>query len=81
MCNMLIDRIFNGNDAVYGLTVQAVDGAIAQHGADKAVGFPHTAYLPALLLCSYRRKSENTGRDERSSWCCKDLDDERTAAG
>ena len=34
MCNMLIDRIFNGNDAVYGLTVQAVDGAIAQHGAD-----------------------------------------------
>ena len=44
MCNMLIDRIFNGNDAVYGLTVQAVDGAIAQHGADKAVGFPHTAY-------------------------------------
>ena len=50
MCNMLIDRIFNGNDAVYGLTVQAVDGAIAQHGADKAVGFPHTAYC---LPCYY----------------------------
>lgn len=54
MCNMLIDRIFNGNDAVYGLTVQAVDGAIAQHGADKAVGFriqltacPATMQLPA----------------------------------
>ena len=52
MCNMLIDRIFNGNDAVYGLTVQAVDGAIAQHGADKAVGFPPivcpaTMQLPA----------------------------------
>ena len=47
---MLIDRIFNGNDAVYGLTVQAVDGAIAQHGADKAVGFPHTAYC---LPCYY----------------------------
>ena len=77
MCNMLIDRIFNGNDAVYGLTVQAVDGAIAQHGADKAVGFPHTAYC---LPC-YRRKSENTGRDERSSWCCEDIDDERTTAG
>ena len=41
---MLIDRIFNGNDAVYGLTCQAVEGAIAQHGADKAVEFPHTAY-------------------------------------
>ena len=50
MCNMLIDRIFNGNDAVYGLTVQSVDGAIAQHGADKAVGFPHTAYC---LPCYY----------------------------
>ena len=50
MCNMLIDRIFNGNDAVYGLTVQAVDGTIAQHGADKAVGFPHTAYC---LPCYY----------------------------
>ena len=50
MCNMLIDRIFSGNDAVYGLTVQAVDGAIAQHGADKAVGFPHTAYC---LPCYY----------------------------
>ena len=41
---MLIDRIFNGNDAVYGLTCQAVEEAIAQHGADKAVEFPHTAY-------------------------------------
>ena len=41
---MLINRIFNGNDAVYGLTVGAIDAAIAQHGADKAVGFPDTAY-------------------------------------
>ena len=48
MCNMLIDRIFNGNDAVYGLTVQAVDGAIAQHGADKALtACPATMQLPA----------------------------------
>ena len=36
MRNMLIDRIFNGNDAVYGLTVQAVDGAC-----------PATMQLPA----------------------------------
>ena len=50
MCAMLINRIFSGNDAVYGLTVQAVDQAIQQHGADKAVGFPHTAYC---LPCYY----------------------------
>ena len=47
---MLIDRIFNGNDAVYGLTCQDVEGAIAQHGADKAVEFPHTA---SCLPCYY----------------------------
>lgn len=47
---MLINRIFSGNDAVFGLTEQAVDGAIAQHGAEKAVGFPHTAYC---LPCYY----------------------------
>ena len=50
MCKLLIDRIFNGNDAVYGLTCQAVEGAIAQHGADKAVEFPYTAYC---LPCYY----------------------------
>ena len=35
---MLINRIFNGNDAVYGLTVNAVDEAVKEHGADKPVG-------------------------------------------
>ncbi len=50
MCKLLIDRIFNGNDAVYGLTCQAIEEAIAQHGADKAVEFPHTAYC---LPCYY----------------------------
>ena len=47
---MLINRIFNGNDAVFGLTAGAIDAAIAQHGADKAVGFPDTAYC---LPCYY----------------------------
>ena len=47
---MLINRIFNGNDAVYGLTAGAIDAAIAEHGADKAVGFPDTAYC---LPCYY----------------------------
>lgn len=46
----LFDRVFSGNDAVYGLTEQAIDGAIAQHGADKAVSFPNTAYS---LPCYY----------------------------
>ena len=50
MCKLLIDRIFNGNDAVYGLTCQAVEEAIAPHGADQAVEFPHTSYC---LPCYY----------------------------
>ena len=47
---MLIDRIFNGNDTVFGLTENAVNSAVEQHGAEKAVGFPHTAYC---LPCYY----------------------------
>ena len=46
----LIDTVFSGNDAVYGLTESAIDAAIAQHGADKAVSFPNTAYS---LPCYY----------------------------
>ncbi len=36
----LFDRVFSGNDAVYGLTETAIDNAIAQYGADQAVAFP-----------------------------------------
>ena len=46
----LFDRVFTGNDAVYGLTESAIDAAIAEHGADKAVSFPNTAYS---LPCYY----------------------------
>ena len=46
----LFDRVFGGNDAVYGLTEAAIDGAIAQYGADQAVSFPNTAYS---LPCYY----------------------------
>ena len=46
----LFDVVFSGNDTVFGLTEQAVDAAIAQHGADKAVSFPDTAYS---LPCYY----------------------------
>ena len=45
----LFDRVFSGNDAVYGLTEGAIDAAIAQH-EDKAVSFPDTAYS---LPCYY----------------------------
>ena len=37
----LFDRVFSGNDAVFGLTEGAIDGAIAQYGEDKAVSFPN----------------------------------------
>ena len=46
----LFERVFNGNDAVYGLTESAIDNAIAQYGEDKAVSFPDTAYS---LPCYY----------------------------
>ena len=46
----MFDRVFSGNDAVYGLTEAAIDNAIAQYGADQAVSFPHTAYS---LPCYY----------------------------
>ena len=46
----LYERIFAGSDAVYGLTVGAIDDAIAKHGADKAISFPDTAYC---LPCYY----------------------------
>lgn len=46
----LFERVFNGNDAVYGLTEGAIDSAIAQYGEEKAVSFPNTAYS---LPCYY----------------------------
>ena len=46
----LLDRIFNGNDAVWGLAVSAIDNAIAQYGEGQAVSFPDTAYS---LPCYY----------------------------
>ena len=46
----LFDRVFTGNDAVYGLTEGAINAAIEKYGADKAVSFPNTAYS---LPCYY----------------------------
>ena len=46
----LFETVFSGNDAVYGLTENAINAAIEQHGTDKAVSFPNTAYS---LPCYY----------------------------
>ena len=46
----LFETVFSGNDAVYGLTENAINAAIEQHGADKAISFPNTAYS---LPCYY----------------------------
>ncbi len=46
----LFERVFGGNDAVYGLTEAAIHNAIAQYGEAQAVSFPDTAYS---LPCYY----------------------------
>ncbi len=58
----LFDRVFSGNDAVYGLTEGAIDGAIAKFGEDKAVKLPEHRLQPSLLLCCNRNKSYNIKR-------------------
>ena len=45
----LFERVFNGNDAVYGLTEQAIDAAIAQHGEESAFQTLLTACLAITL--------------------------------
>ena len=41
----LTDLIYAGSNAVAGLTVNAVNDAIAKHGAETKVAFPDTAYF------------------------------------
>ena len=52
----LFERVFAGNDTVYGLTEQAIDSAIAQYGEEKAVGFPTLLTAsPAIMLSPAQR--------------------------
>ncbi len=46
----LFDRVFGGNDAVYGLTEGAIDGAIASMAKTKlsASRIPLTAFLATI---------------------------------
>lgn len=46
----LFERIFNGNDAVFSLTEQAIEAAMEKYGEEKPVAFPDTAYS---LPCYY----------------------------
>lgn len=76
----LFERVFGGNDAVYGLTEAAIDAAIAANGEEKAVSFPDTAYALPVLLCCNRSKGYQLKRDERGSWRGKISDDKRKSA-
>ena len=43
----LFERVFGGNDAVYGLTEAAIDSAIAQYGESQPIPCPATMPSPA----------------------------------
>ena len=58
-----------------GLTEEAVDDAIQANGADKAVGFPHTAYCLPCYYAVTGVKIKTLGELEGSSWCSKIPDD------
>ena len=50
---MLTDLIYNGSNAVAGLTENAVNEAIAKYGEDKKVAMPDTAYfLPTIYAAT-----------------------------
>ena len=70
----LFQRVFSGNDAVYGLTEGIIDKAIEQYGEEKAVSFPGTA---SLLLRSNRHQGYQPERAERGFGCGKNSDDQR----
>ncbi|NLO49426.1 MAG: CO dehydrogenase/CO-methylating acetyl-CoA synthase complex subunit beta [Clostridiales bacterium] len=51
--SVLTDLIYEGANAVAGLTENAVNAAIEKHGTDKKVAFPDTAYcLPTIYAAT-----------------------------
>lgn len=58
----LFQRIFDGNDAVYGLAVQVVDETIAKIGADAPIGFHDTAYSLPCIYAMTGKKIETVGQ-------------------
>lgn len=75
----LFERVFGGNDAVYGLTEAAVDAAIAVNGG-KSSQLPGHCLRTSVLLCCNRSKGYQLKRDERGSWRGKISDDKRKSA-
>ena len=75
----LFERVFGGNDAVYGLTEAAVDAAIAANGEEKAVSFPDTAYALPCYYAVTGVKVTNL-KEMKGSWRGKISDDKRKSA-
>ena len=62
-----VDRVFSGNDAVFGLTEGRLSARQSLSTANKAVSFPNTAYsLPCYYACN-GNKSYNFKRIEKEA--------------
>ena len=68
----LFERVFGGNDAVYGLTEAAIDNAIAQYGEGRGRILPVRPGRGPGGLCR-DRSGEEGGQQRRygpeSEWC------------
>ena len=74
----LFDRVFSGNDAVYGLTQQAVENAAGQYGEEKAVSLPDTAYGLPCYYAVTGTKNNKFKRNERGASGYRQFNDKRT---
>ena len=59
--SVLTDLIYAGSNAVAGLTENAVNDAIAKHGAETKVAFPDTAYFFPTIYAATGVKVTNLG--------------------
>ena len=59
--SVLFDLIYGGSNAVAGLTENAVNAAIAKHGADKEIAFPDTAYFFPTIYAATGVKVKTLG--------------------
>lgn len=71
----LFERVFGGNDAVYGRTEVAIENAIAQYGEGEAVSFPDTAYSLPCYYAVTGVKISNLGEMKAALARCKGNDD------
>ncbi len=59
--SLIPSLVYDGADAVIGLTDNAVNDAIAKHGADCAIAFPDTAYYLPTIYAATGVKVEKLG--------------------